>query len=119
MLVEPKVKFYENELEDDFANNDRIETVKINSNYKYIHKNILWHIASFILYRIIALIPALIYSKIKFHLKIVGREKIKEYRKNTKNRLLYLSKPYTRYIRCYFANIYSFSNKSIYYCKFR
>lgn len=83
-MIKQEVRFFNNELEDDFANNTNINTVKIDKNYKYIHKNPLWNIASFIIYRIIFLIPAFIYSKIKFRLKIVGREKIKKYIKESK-----------------------------------
>ena len=83
-MIKQEVKFFDNELEDDFANNTNIDTVKIDKNYEYIHKNPLWNIASFIVYRIICLIPAFIYSKIKFRLKIVGREKIKKYIKENK-----------------------------------
>ena len=83
-MIKQEVKIFDNELEDDFANNTNIDTVKIDKNYKYIYKNPLWNIASFIVYRIICLIPAFIYSKIKFRLKIVGREKIKKYIKENK-----------------------------------
>ena len=83
-MIKQEVKIFDNELEDDFANNTNIDTVKIDKNYKYIHKNPLWNIVSFIIYRIICLIPAFIYSKIKFRLKIVGREKIKKYIKENK-----------------------------------
>ena len=83
-MIEQKVRYYKNELEDDFANNKKIETIKIDGKYKYIHNNIIWNITAFIVYRIIILIPAIIYSKIKFGLKIEGKEKIKEYRKRNK-----------------------------------
>ena len=115
-LIEQKERFYENELEDDFANNSRIDSIKIDSNYKYIHKSFLWNIIAFIIYRIIAPIPALIYEKVNFHLKIEGRDIIKKYTKTNKNRIFYLSESHTRNIRCYFAYFYCFSGKSIYYC---
>ena len=66
-----------NELEDDFADNKNIDTTKIDGTYKYIHKNPFWNIAAFIVYRLIILLPAFIYSKVKFGLRIEGREKIK------------------------------------------
>ena len=85
-MQEQKVRYYENELEDDFAeNNGNIEKVKIDKNYKYLHKNIFWKIGAFIIYRIVFYLPAIIYSKVKFGLKIEGKEKIKKYRKHNKN----------------------------------
>ena len=48
-MQEQKILYYENELEDDFAvNNGNIQKVKIDENYKYIHKNIFWKIGAFI-----------------------------------------------------------------------
>ncbi len=83
-MIKQDIKFFNNELEDDFANNEKIDTIKIDKNYKYIHNNPLWNLASFIVYRIIFLLPAFIYSKIKFRLKIEGKEKIKKYIKENK-----------------------------------
>lgn len=81
-----EIRYYKNELEDDFAdNNKKIKRVKIDKNYKYIHKNPLWNLASFIIYRIIFLLPAFIYSKLKFRIKIEGKDKIKKYKKYSKN----------------------------------
>lgn len=81
-----KVRYYENELEDDFAeNNSNIKKVKIDKNYKYLHKNIFWKIGAFIIYRLVFYMPAFIYSKVKFGLKIEGKDKIKKYRKHNKN----------------------------------
>ena len=85
-MQELKVRYYENELEDDFAeNNGNIEKVKIDKKYKYLHKNIFWKIGSFIIYRLVFLVPATIYSKIKFGLKIEGKRIIRAYRKQNKN----------------------------------
>jgi len=79
------VHYYENELEDDFAeNNGNLENVKIDKNYKYLHKNIFWRIGSFIVYRLIFLVPVNIYAKLKFGLKIEGKQKIKNYKKQNK-----------------------------------
>ena len=80
-----KIKFFENELEDDFAeNNSNIKKVKIDKNYKYLHKNIFWKFGAFIVYRLVFYVPAFIYSKVKFGLKIEGKEKIKNYKKHNK-----------------------------------
>ena len=84
-MQETKVRYYENELEDDFAeNNSNIEKVKIDKNYKYLHNNIFWKIGAFIVYRLVFYLPAIIYAKVKFGLKIEGKEKIRNYRKQNK-----------------------------------
>ena len=84
-MQKQKVHYYKNELEDDFAeNNGNIKKIKIDKNYKYLHKNIFWKISSFILYRLIFLLPAYIYAKVKFGLKIEGKDKIESYRKKNK-----------------------------------
>lgn len=77
MNKDKKIIYYQDELNDDFAEKD-IKTVKIDGNYKYIHKNIFWNISAFILYRIIATPLAYIYSKLKFGMKIVNRKALKK-----------------------------------------
>lgn len=80
-----KIIYYSDELNDDFAeNNKNIDTVKIDGSYKYIHKNPLWNIMSFIVYRMIFMLPA--YLHLKFHcgLEIKNREVIKKYIKENK-----------------------------------
>ena len=71
-----KVRYYNNE-NDDFAKN-KIDTVKIDGTYKYIHKNIIWNTISLILYRIIATPLAYIYSKIKFRFKVINKQALNE-----------------------------------------
>ena len=84
-MQKQEIRYYENELEDDFAeNNGNIEKVRIDKNYKYLHNNIFWKIGAFIVYRLVFYIPAILYSKAKFGLKIEGKEKIKNYRKQNK-----------------------------------
>lgn len=79
--MEDKVYYYSDELHDDFAEKS-IEPIKIDENYKYVHKNVFWKIASFFVYRIIALPIAFVYSKCVHKLKVIGKEKLKE-AKNT------------------------------------
>lgn len=72
-----KIYYYTDELNDDFAE-ESIKHVDIDSNYKYIHNNIFWKILSFIVYRIIAMPIAFIYSKIAFGLEFKNREILKQ-----------------------------------------
>ncbi len=69
--------YYKDELNDDFAL-ENIKPIDINSDYKYIHENILWRISSFVIYRLIALPIAFIYSKLIFGLKFENKEVLKK-----------------------------------------
>lgn len=78
--MQNQVRYYEDET-DDFEEND-IVPIKIDGNYKYIHKNLFWNICEFFCYRLLATPIAYIYTKIKFGLKIENRKVLKDY-KNT------------------------------------
>lgn len=80
-MTEETVVYFEDELKDDF-NTKKINTIKIDGSYKYIHKSILWNILSFVIYRILATPFAYLYMKIKFNLKFENREVLKQV-KNT------------------------------------
>ena len=56
------------------------KTIDIDKRFKFLHKNIFWRIAAFIVYRVIMTPFAFIYCKLKFSLKTVGREKLKKFR---------------------------------------
>ena len=78
-----KINYYNDELNDDFAEDkDKINPIKIDENYKYIHKNLLWNITAIILYRIIFSIPVYIHTKIKYKFEIVNKEALKKEKKN-------------------------------------
>ena len=74
--MEHRIIYYKDELKDDFANDKKIQVVRVDQNYKYIHKNIFWKTTAFIVHRILFLIPMYLFAKIKFRLQIVGREKL-------------------------------------------
>lgn len=75
-----KVIYYKDELNDEFSK-AKIIPRKIDENYKYIHKNPLWNIASFVLQNVLSMPIKVLYSKIKFRIQYVGREKLKPYKK--------------------------------------
>lgn len=78
-----KINYYNDELNDDFAEDKgKINPIKIDENYKYIHKNLLWNITAIILYRIIFSIPVYIHTKIKYKFEIVNQEALKKEKKN-------------------------------------
>lgn len=75
-MKDKKVYYYKSETDDFVGQN--IKKVEISESYKYINKNILWNIASFIVYRIIAMPIAFIYCKAFFGLKFVNKKALKE-----------------------------------------
>lgn len=72
-----KVIYYDDELNNDFSGITR-KDIKFSDDYKYIHKNIFYRFFAFIVYRIIMTPVAFIYTKLKFKIKFVGKEKLKE-----------------------------------------
>lgn len=78
--MEKKVIYYKDELNDEFSK-AIIKPDIVDENYKYIHKNLFWKIGEFFAYLISLPIKSL-YPKVKFHIKYIGKEKVKPY-KNT------------------------------------
>ena len=74
-----KIIYYEDELKDEFSGK-KIEAKKIDENYNY-SKNPLWDFCSFIVQNVLSMPIKVLYSKIKFRVKYVGREKLKECKK--------------------------------------
>ena len=79
-MKEQKIIYYKDELNDEFSG-PKIIPIKIDENYVYIHKNPFWNITSYILQNILSMPIKILYSKIKFRIKYVGKEKIKAYKK--------------------------------------
>ncbi len=75
-----KIYYYTDELTDDFAGKSK-KTVTVDGKYTYVKKNFLWRALAFLAYRVVMTPFAWIYCKIKFRLKIVGREKLKASKK--------------------------------------
>lgn len=71
--------YYRDELNDDFAGIQR-KTIRVGADFPYLHQSRLWNIAAFVVYRLIMTPFAYLYSKFKFHLRIVGRDKLKAMR---------------------------------------
>ena len=70
-----KIIYYKDELNDEFSNSN-IKPRTIDENYKYIHKNPFWHIGCFFT-NLITFPIMILYPKIKFNLKYIGKEKLK------------------------------------------
>lgn len=77
--MEKKIIYYKDELNDEFSI-PKIEARKIDENYKYEH-NLLWDCCSYLMQNVLSMPIKVIYQKIRFKLKYVGKEKLKEYKK--------------------------------------
>lgn len=75
-----EVIYYKNELNDEFSKAKIVPRV-IDEKYKYIHHK-LWDFACICMQNILSMPIKILYSKIKFRIKYVGKEKLKQY-KNT------------------------------------
>ena len=75
-----KVIYYKDELNDEFSE-AKIEPRVIDENYKYIHKNPFWNICEFMVQNVLSLPIKYIYAKLKFKHKVVGKHKIRKYKK--------------------------------------
>ena len=75
--MKQRVIYYKDELNDEFAGVVR-NTIKIDGDYKYIKKNSLWNLTAFFIHRIIMVPVAFLYTKIKFHHKIVNKKVLKQ-----------------------------------------
>ena len=69
-----KVYYYDNELEDEFSGIKR-NTITVDENYRYSHGR-LWKVAAWVLYHIIMTPAAFIYMKLRFCMRIEGKDKL-------------------------------------------
>ena len=80
-MKEKRIIYYKDELNDEFSE-AKITPRIIDENYVYEHKNPLWKFASLALQNVVSMPIKIVYSKLKFRQKYIGKEKIKKY-KNT------------------------------------
>ena len=77
----PPVIYYTDELSDEFST-AKIDPIKIDANYEYGDDSLWWKLKHYFWYRIVATPIAWFYLKFAYAHKIVGRKKIKPYKKN-------------------------------------
>ena len=75
-----KIIYYEDELNDEFSE-AKITPRRIDENYKYFHKNPFWNFCSYLCQNFISMPIKYLYSKIKFRIKFIGKDKLKKYKK--------------------------------------
>ena len=79
---EPKIIYYTDELNNDFAGTN-IKTRVIDDSFKYIHKGFLWRALSFLLYYVLAFPLVLIFEKLILGVRFVNRSALKKHKKQT------------------------------------
>lgn len=79
-MKKQQINYYLDELNDEFSE-AKITPRVIDGSYKYLHKNIFWNLAHFLVQNVLSVPIKVLYAKIKFRLKYVGKEKLKKYKK--------------------------------------
>ena len=79
-MKQEKTIYYKDELNEEFST-AKIVPRKIDENYKYIHKSVIWNAIAFLLRNVLSVPIKFLYAKIKFKIKYVGKEKLKPYKK--------------------------------------
>lgn len=77
---EKKVFYYKDELNDDFAGTN-IKTQCVDSNFKFIHRSILWRSVAFFLYYFVAYPLVFIYEKLILRVRFVNKKALRKYKK--------------------------------------
>lgn len=75
-----KIIYYQDELNEEFST-AKIKPRIVDENYKYIHKNPLWNIGAFLVHQVLSIPIKFCYAKFKFRFKVIGKEKLKPYKK--------------------------------------
>jgi len=71
--------YYTDEANDEFSGVVR-DNIVVDENFPYVHKNIFWNIAAFIVHRIIITPVAFAVRRFQFHQKLIGKKKLKGYK---------------------------------------
>ena len=79
-MKEQEIYYYSDELNDEFSGSHITPRV-IDEKYKYLHKNIFWNLAHFFLHNVLSVPIKVLYAKLKFRIKYIGKEKLKKYKK--------------------------------------
>ena len=79
-MKEQEIYYYSDELNDEFSGSHITPRV-IYEKYKYLHKNIFWNLAHFLVQNVLSVPIKVLYAKLKFRIKYIGKEKLKKYKK--------------------------------------
>lgn len=80
LMKKEKVIYYKDELNEEFST-VKIKPKVIDENYKYVHKDPLWNLCSYLVQNVLSVPIKNLYSSLKFRIKYIGKGKIKKYKK--------------------------------------
>ena len=69
-MKQKEIIYYKDELNEEFST-AKIVPRKIDENYKYIHKSVIWNAIAFLLQNVLSVPIKFLYAKIKFKIKYV------------------------------------------------
>lgn len=72
----PEIRYYTDERRDDLSGIER-RSVRIDGSYRYLHQSLLWRLAECLVYRVIMTPIAALWCRLKYRVRIVGREKLR------------------------------------------
>lgn len=103
-----KVIYYSDETSDDFAGTN-IQTKKIDENYKYVHKNLVWRFFEFIVYYLIAVPLVWFFMRVILRVKFVNKKAVKSCKKQP----YYMYGNHTGFIDAFTPNLISVPRKNM------
>lgn len=86
--TQPQIRYYQDERNDDFSGITRTP-IRIDASYRYLHKSPAWHLAEGLVYRVIMTPLAAVWCRIKYRVRIVGKESLRQIRKEKAGCFLY------------------------------
>lgn len=92
--MKKEIIYYSDELNDEFSK-AKITPRKIDSTFKY-KKTAIWEFFSFIIQNVLSMPIKVIYIKLKFKHKFIGKEKLKEYRKKHRKQGVFIYSNHTQ-----------------------
>lgn len=104
---EPKICYYSDELNDDFANTN-IKQKKVDQNFKYSKRNFVWNIFAWLIYYGIAMSCIYVYEKLFLRVKVVNKKAFKK----LKHQKCFIYGNHTSFIDAYTPNLISFPTRN-------
>lgn len=106
---QPKIVYFEDELNDDFAGT-KINTKVVDSKFKFVHKNPVWTFFANAIYYVLVSPIVLFYTKCILHVKFVNKKAVKPLQK--KKERYYLYGNHTGVIDAFTPNIISLPTRN-------
>lgn len=78
---EKKIVYYQDEQNDEFSE-AKITPRVIDQNYVYLHKSKVWNLCAFLAQNVLSMPIKILYAKGKFRIRYVGKEKLKQMKKD-------------------------------------